>query len=181
MDFCMCLKPLNLSFAVLVRICAMLVATFGRGAVDGGANRLDSASRSSLSATHELCYHCRRLVLLLFTVPLANVWDLETNISLHISSRHNVILFAINFSWTGIVQSHKLGRVASLIGVEGGHSIGTSLGVLRMFYQLGVRYLTITHTCNTLWADCCLVDEPGRVPHIGGLSQFGTVTIATLF
>lgn len=49
-----------------------------------------------------------------------------------------------------------------------------------MFYQLGVRYLTITHTCNTLWADCCLVDEPGRVPHIGGLSQFGTVTIATL-
>lgn len=77
----------------------------------------------------------------------------------------------------GIVQSHKLGRVASLIGVEGGHSIGTSLGVLRMFYRLGVRYLTITHTCNTLWADCCLVDEPGRVPHIGGLSHFGTVTI----
>ena len=77
----------------------------------------------------------------------------------------------------GIVQSHKLGRVASLIGVEGGHSIGTSLAVLRMFYQLGVRYLTITHTCNTLWADCCLVDEPGRVPHIGGLSHFGTVTI----
>lgn len=73
------------------------------------------------------------------------------------------------------MQSHKLGRVASLIGVEGGHSIGTSLGVLRMFYQLGARYLTITHTCNTLWADCCLVDEPGRVPHIGGLSHFGTV------
>lgn len=80
-------------------------------------------------------------------------------------------------TWTGIVQSHKLGRVASLIGVEGGHSIGTSLAVLRMFYQLGVRYLTITHTCNTLWADCCLVDEPGRVPHIGGLSHFGTVAI----
>lgn len=82
----------------------------------------------------------------------------------------------------GIVQSHKLGRVASLIGVEGGHSIGTSLGVLRMFYRLGVRYLTITHTCNTLWADCCLVDEPGRVPHIGGLSHFGTVwPYSTLF
>lgn len=44
-----------------------------------------------------------------------------------------------------------------------------------MFYQLGARYLTITHTCNTPWADCCKVDEPGRVPHIGGLSHFGTV------
>lgn len=45
-----------------------------------------------------------------------------------------------------------------------------------MFYQLGARYLTLTHTCNTPWADCCKVDEPGQVPHIGGLSHFGTVS-----
>uniref|UniRef100_A0A1B0DDP6 Dipeptidase n=1 Tax=Phlebotomus papatasi TaxID=29031 RepID=A0A1B0DDP6_PHLPP len=74
----------------------------------------------------------------------------------------------------GIDESHQAGKLASLIGVEGGHAIGTSLGVLRMFYQLGARYLTLTHTCNTPWADCCKVDEPGRVPHIGGLSHFGT-------
>lgn len=76
----------------------------------------------------------------------------------------------------GIEKSHKDGKLASLIGVEGGHSIGTSLAVLRMFYQLGARYLTLTHTCNTPWADCCKVDEPGQVPHIGGLSHFGTVS-----
>lgn len=49
----------------------------------------------------------------------------------------------------GIKRAHESDRLASLIGIEGGHAIGTSLGVLRMFYQLGARYLTITHTCNT--------------------------------
>lgn len=52
----------------------------------------------------------------------------------------------------GIEESHKKGKLASLIGIEGGHSIGTSLAVLRMFYALGARYLTLTHTCNTPWA-----------------------------
>ncbi|GAB0092852.1 Dipeptidase [Sergentomyia squamirostris] len=80
----------------------------------------------------------------------------------------------------GIDESHQAGKLASLIGVEGGHAIGTSLGVLRMFYQLGARYLTLTHTCNTPWADCCKVDEPGRVPHIGGLSHFGTLVVTEM-
>ncbi|CAD7092080.1 unnamed protein product [Hermetia illucens] len=81
---------------------------------------------------------------------------------------------------SGIEASHRAGKLASLIGVEGGHSIGTSLSVLRMFYQLGARYLTLTHTCNTPWADCCKVDEPGKVPHIGGLSNFGTLVVAEM-
>lgn len=84
-------------------------------------------------------------------------------------------IHVLHFS-AGIEESHRKGKIASLIGVEGGHSIGTSLSVLRMFYQLGARYLTVTHTCNTPWADCCKVDEPGQVPHIGGLSHFGTVS-----
>ncbi|KAL7037889.1 hypothetical protein ACKWTF_009386 [Chironomus riparius] len=79
-----------------------------------------------------------------------------------------------------IEESHRKGRLASLIGIEGGHSIGTSLAVLRMFYALGARYLTLTHTCNTPWADCCKVDEPGQVPHIGGLSHFGTLVVAEM-
>jgi membrane dipeptidase len=60
------------------------------------------------------------------------------------------------------------GRVASLMGAEGGHSIASSLGVLRSLYELGVRYLTLTHNANVGWADSA-TDEPD----CGGLSEFG--------
>jgi membrane dipeptidase len=60
------------------------------------------------------------------------------------------------------------GRVASLMGAEGGHSIDCSLGALRSFYALGVRYLTLTHNTNTPWADSA-TDEPAH----GGLTAFG--------
>jgi membrane dipeptidase len=60
------------------------------------------------------------------------------------------------------------GRLASLIGAEGGHSIGCSLGTLRMLYALGVRYLTLTHNKNVPWADSA-TDEPAA----GGLTGFG--------
>jgi membrane dipeptidase len=64
------------------------------------------------------------------------------------------------------------GRVASLLGAEGGHSIGCSLGALRMLHQLGVRYLTLTHNDNTPWADSA-TDEPV----VGGLSRFGVEVV----
>jgi membrane dipeptidase len=60
------------------------------------------------------------------------------------------------------------GRVASLLGAEGGHAIAGSLGVLRMLYALGVRYLTLTHNANVGWADSA-TDEP----QAGGLTDFG--------
>lgn len=60
------------------------------------------------------------------------------------------------------------GRVASLIGAEGGHSINSSLGVLRALRRLGVRYMTLTHNENTPWADSA-TDEPA----CGGLTDFG--------
>ena len=57
----------------------------------------------------------------------------------------------INFLFSEIVDAHKGGKIASLITVESGHSIGTSLGVLRTFQRLGVRALTLTHNCDTPW------------------------------
>jgi len=60
------------------------------------------------------------------------------------------------------------GRVASLMGAEGGHAIASSLGVLRSLYALGVRYLTLTHNSNVGWADAA-TDEP----EAGGLTGFG--------
>jgi membrane dipeptidase len=67
-----------------------------------------------------------------------------------------------------IVRIHREGRIASLIGMEGGHSIGNSLGVLRMMFALGARYMTLTHIKNNEWADSA-TDEPTH----HGLSQFG--------
>ncbi len=60
------------------------------------------------------------------------------------------------------------GRIASLLGAEGGHSIGCSLGVLRLLHVLGVRYLTLTHNENVPWADSAT-----DVPAVGGLTAFG--------
>lgn len=65
-------------------------------------------------------------------------------------------------------QARRKGRIASLMGAEGGHSIDDSLGVLRAFHALGVRYLTLTHNTNTAWADSA-TDEPAA----GGLTAFG--------
>ncbi|XP_030621025.1 dipeptidase 1 [Chanos chanos] len=64
-------------------------------------------------------------------------------------------------------------KTASLIGVEGGHSIDSSMGTLRTMYQLGTRYLTLTHSCNTPWADNWLVDTDAETPEHNGLSDFG--------
>ncbi|KAL6082912.1 hypothetical protein STEG23_002606 [Scotinomys teguina] len=74
---------------------------------------------------------------------------------------------------SGITQAFQEGKVASLIGVEGGHLIDSSLGVLRALYHLGMRYLTLTHNCNTPWSDNWLVDKGDDEAGSKGLSEFG--------
>lgn len=67
-----------------------------------------------------------------------------------------------------VAKAMKAGKIASLIGMEGGHSIGGSLGVLRQMFELGARYMTLTHFKNTAWADAA-TDAPVH----GGLTAFG--------
>jgi membrane dipeptidase len=62
----------------------------------------------------------------------------------------------------------KQGRIASLMGMEGGHAIENSLGALRAFYDLGARYMTLTHGTTLAWADAA-----GDTPRHGGLTRFG--------
>ncbi len=71
-----------------------------------------------------------------------------------------------------IERIQKSGKIANLIGIEGGHQIGDSLSVLRQFYALGVRYMTLTHTSNNALADSA-TDNPKHK----GLSEFGRATI----
>ncbi|XP_038139660.1 dipeptidase 1 [Cyprinodon tularosa] len=72
-----------------------------------------------------------------------------------------------------IKEAFNSKKVASLIGVEGGHSIDSSLATLRIMYHMGVRYLTLTHSCNTPWADNWLVDTGSDPSENDGLSDFG--------
>ncbi len=67
-----------------------------------------------------------------------------------------------------VVRIRKAGKIASLIGVEGGHSIDNSLAVLRLYYQLGVRYMTLTHSETLEWADSATDEAKNK-----GLTPFG--------
>ena len=71
-----------------------------------------------------------------------------------------------------VVRIHKAGKVASMMGVEGGRQIGGSLAALRQYYNLGARYMTLTHNQTTEWADSATDD-----PKYGGLSPFGVEVV----
>nr|XP_018867352.3 dipeptidase 3 isoform X2 [Gorilla gorilla gorilla] len=77
----------------------------------------------------------------------------------------------------GLNSSQKL---ACLIGVEGGHSLDSSLSVLRSFYVLGVRYLTLTFTCNTPWAESSTKFRHHMYTNVSGLTSFGEKVVEEL-
>ena len=71
-----------------------------------------------------------------------------------------------------VQRAFAAGKIASLLGAEGGHSIASSLGVLRALYGLGVRYMTLTHNSNVGWADSAT-----DTPEAGGLTDFGRAVV----
>ena len=76
--------------------------------------------------------------------------------------------FEIAYTAADVRRIHRAGRIASLIGIEGGHQINNSLAVLRQMYDLGARYMTLTHVLTTGWADSAT-----DAPRHHGLTPFG--------
>jgi len=81
--------------------------------------------------------------------------------------------FVLALSADDVVRAHEEGKIAALIGIEGGHAIEDSLRLLRSYYALGVRYMTLTHSNTNNWADSAGgVGRPAENRH-GGLTDFG--------
>jgi len=93
----------------------------------------------------------------------------------HRFTAHYADTFELALTADAVERIHHQGKIASLIGIEGGHSIGNSLAVLRMLHHLGARYLTLTHTKNTAWADAA-----GDKPEHRGLTPFGEDVVREL-
>jgi len=79
------------------------------------------------------------------------------------------------FAYTSddVIKAKKTGQIAAMIGIEGGHAIEDSLRLLRDFYELGVRYMTLTHTNTNNWADSEGDINNPAVKHHNGLTPFG--------
>jgi membrane dipeptidase len=80
--------------------------------------------------------------------------------------------FAMAYTADDVVRAHQAGRIASLIGIEGGHQIDNSLPMIRQMYAAGARYMTLTHSLNTAWADSA-TDAPKH----HGLTAFGKAVV----
>ncbi|XP_077743961.1 dipeptidase 2-like isoform X1 [Canis aureus] len=81
---------------------------------------------------------------------------------------------------TSVKALNNTRKLACLIGVEGGHSLDSSLSILRTFYVLGVRYLTLTHTCNTPWAESSAKGIHPFYNNVSGLTSFGEKVVVEM-
>ena len=93
---------------------------------------------------------------------------LEEVDTVHRMMRRYPDVFELAHTADEVERIFRDGKIASMMGMEGGHSIDSSLAALRMFHRLGVRYMTLTHGSNVPWADSG-TDEPQH----GGLTRFG--------
>lgn len=92
--------------------------------------------------------------------------------------RHDIVArypndFALAFTAAEVVAAHARGKIAALMGIEGGHAVEDSTRLLRDYYLLGVRYMTLTHANTNNWADSSGDLEKTDVKHHNGLTEFG--------
>jgi membrane dipeptidase len=93
----------------------------------------------------------------------------------HQMMRRYADVFELALTADDLERIFRSGKIASLIGMEGGHSIDSSLGALRMFHRLGARYMTLTHSTNVPWADSA--GDTRRPGEHGGLTKFGEAVV----
>jgi membrane dipeptidase len=105
-----------------------------------------------------------------FVEPTMKMFDIINQI---VNKNSNVMTLAT--SYAQIWNAYRSQKIAALIGVEGGHSIQNSLSILREYYRMGARYMTLTHNCHLDWADSCCDQSPPK--HEYGLSPFGIQVI----
>lgn len=105
-------------------------------------------------------------------VPVSDLAPYKTTVTqievVHTLTKKYPDVFEIALTSDDVERVYKNGKIASLIGVEGGHSIENSMDKLRDLFAKGARYMTLTHSKNTPWADSC-TDKPKN----NGLSKFG--------
>lgn len=92
--------------------------------------------------------------------------------------RHDIVArypndFSLAFNAAEIAAAHRQGKIAALMGIEGGHAIEDNLRLLRDFHLLGVRYMTLTHSNTNNWADSSGDVDTSGVKHHNGLTDFG--------
>jgi len=96
--------------------------------------------------------------------------------------RHDIVErysgdFVLATTADDIERIHKQGKIAALMGIEGGHAIEDSLRLLRDYFDLGIRYMTLTHTNTNGWADSSGDVDKAGVEHHNGLTPFGKLVV----
>jgi membrane dipeptidase len=110
-----------------------------------------------------------------FTGPLAVEMTLEQIDLVKRMAAAWPATFEMAYTAAEVERIHKAGKIACLIGIEGGHQIDADLAVLRQMYALGARYMTLTHTLDTPWADSA-TDNPAH----HGLTAFGKAVVGEM-
>jgi membrane dipeptidase len=94
--------------------------------------------------------------------------------------RHHPDKLQLCLSSDDIIATHNQGKFAVLMGIEGGHSIENDLGLLRDYYRLGVRYMTLTWSNTNAWADSSGDIDDTKIHHHNGLTPFGKQVVAEM-